>query len=240
METASLVVHVVAGSLAILAGYVAIFAAKGGRLHRQSGTLFVHAMLVMAVTATVVAAFRGISGSLGGGPTVAYFVVTAVTAVRPVHRRLDAAMLVVALSVSALSYARAAGALSEGRYAIDGVPVAMTLFLATVLLLAALSDVRGLRGDAPVGRGRIARHLWRMCFAFWMATGSFFLGQMDEFPRWLQRPALVAVPAMLPLALMVYWLWRIRARRVLAGLVLRRARGNDLGPYLESALDRLA
>lgn len=62
-----------------------------------------------------------------------------------------------------------------------------------------------------------------MCFGFWIATGSFFLGQMDEFPAWLQRPALMAIPAMLPLVLMIYCLWRIRIRRALAGLVLRQA-----------------
>jgi hypothetical protein len=90
-------------------------------------------------------------------------------------------------------------------------------------VLSALSDIRLLRGAVNVGRRRIARHLWRMCFAFWIATGSFFLGQMDEFPVWLQHPALMAIPAMLPLVLMIYWLWRIRIRRVLAGLVLRQA-----------------
>jgi hypothetical protein len=221
MEAASLIVHIAAGSLAILAGYVAIFAAKGGGLHRSSGMLFVYAMVVMGMTATAVAAFRGIPGSLLGGPLAAYFVITAVTAVRPIHRRLDLAMLVVALVIIALSYSRAASALSQGRFTINGVPVAMTLFLASVLLLAALSDIRGLRGAAPVGPRRIARHLWRMCFAFWIATGSFFFGQMDEFPAWLQKPALVAVPALLPLVLMVFWLWRIRVRRLLAGLVLR-------------------
>ncbi|MGH7468346.1 MAG: hypothetical protein ACRENP_10210 [Longimicrobiales bacterium] len=81
------------------------------------------------MTATVVAAIRDIPGSLLGGPPCAYFVVTAVTAVRPIHRRLDLA-----------------------------------------------------------GARRIARHLWRMCFGFWIATGSFFFGQMDEFPAGCRNP----------------------------------------------------
>jgi hypothetical protein len=52
-----------------------------------------------------------------------------------------------------------------------------------------------------------------MCFAFWIATGSFFLGQMDEFPVWLQKPALMMIPAMLPLVLMAYWLLRVNSVR---------------------------
>lgn len=223
LEGAALVVHVAAGGLAILAGYVAIFAAKGAALHRRSGTLFVQAMIVMGTTATVVAILRDIPGSLLGGPLAAYFAITALTTVRPLGRRLDLLLVVVPSVAGAAGVARAATALSQGHLVIDGVPVAMILFLAVVALLAALSDVRRLRGAALAGPRRIARHLWRMCFAFWIATGSFFLGQMDEFPAWLQQPALMAIPALLPLALMVYWLWRVRGRRALAGLVLRRA-----------------
>lgn len=223
MEAASLFVHIAAGSIAILAGYIALFAAKGAGLHRRSGTVFVYAMIVMGMTATAVAAFRNIPGSLAGGPVASYFVITAVTAVRPIHRRLDIAMLIVALTISALSYGRAATAIAQGHWTINGVPVAMTLFLGTVLLLAAVADIRLLRGSRLTGARRIARHLWRMCFAFWIATGSFFLGQMDEFPEWLQKPALMAIPALLPLVVMLYWVWRIRVRRRVAGLVLRQA-----------------
>lgn len=220
MEAASLVVHITAGILAILAGYVAIFAAKGAYLHRRSGMLFVYAMIVLGITASAVAAFRGITNQLGAGLLIAYFVITAVSAVRPIDRRLDIAVLVVALTFGTLCYVGGAEALSQGRFVTNGVPVAMTFFLGSVLLLAALSDLRWLRG-ALVGPRRIARHLWRMCFAFWIATGSFFFGQMDEFPVWLQKPALMAIPALLPLVLMVYWLWRVRVRSSLAGLALR-------------------
>jgi len=217
VETASLVVHIIAGCVAVIAGYVALFAAKGANLHRRSGTIFVYAMLVMGVMASVVASYRGISNQIGAGLFVGYFVITAMTTVRPIDRRLDIAMLVVAFTLSGLSFAHAADILAQGRTSMNGVPVAMTLLFASVFLVAALSDLRWLRG-ALVGSRRIARHLWRMCFAFWIATGSFFLGQMDEFPVWLQKPALMAVPALLPLVLMVYWLWRVRIRGLLAGL----------------------
>ena len=223
METASLVVHITAGILAILAGYVAIFAAKGAGLHRRSGMIFVYAMIVMGLAATAVAIFRDLPGSLLGGPLAAYFVITALTTVRPIDRRLDILMLALVSIVSVLSFARVVEATSQGRTSVNGVPVAMTLLFAVVTLLAAISDVRLMRGAVLAKPSRIASHLWRMCFGFWIATGSFFIGQMGKFPVWLQKPALMAIPAMLPLVLMAYWLWRIRARRVLASLVLRQA-----------------
>lgn len=49
-----------------------------------------------------------------------------------------------------------------------------------------------------------------MCFALFLATGAFFLGQEDEFPDSLRIPALLALLALAPLGIMVYWLWQVR------------------------------
>lgn len=45
--------HIVAGALALMLGAVALLARKGATLHRRSGQLFVSAMLVMGITASV-------------------------------------------------------------------------------------------------------------------------------------------------------------------------------------------
>ena len=224
METASLVVHVAAGLLAILAGYVAIFAAKGATLHRRSGLVFEYAMMVMGLAATVVATLRDLPGSRTGGLLAAYFTITAFTAVRPIDRRIAMLLLVVPLSAATMGALGIADALARGRMSVSGVPIPMILLFTVISVLAATSDVRLMRAPA-VGTRRIARHLWRMCFAFWIATGSFFLGQMDEFPVALRKPALLAIPALLPLVLMFYWLWRVKGKRALAGLLLRRTSG---------------
>jgi hypothetical protein len=81
--------------------------------------------------------------------------------------------------------------------------------MSSVILLAGLGDLRMLvRGIS--GRRRIARHLWRMCFGWFIATGSFFLGQQQVFPAWLRGSPALLVPALLPLALLVFWMIRIR------------------------------
>ena len=213
--------HILAGMLALGSGYVALFVTKGLPLHRRSGMVFVYAMVVMGMFATAVAIFRAIPSLVLSGPLVSYFVITAVTTVRPIDRRLDLGMFVIALTIAVLGYIRAGNELAHGRYVVNGVPVAMSLLMTSVTLIAAVSDIRLLRGAVLVGRSRIARHLWRMCWAFWIATGSFFLGQMDEFPVWLQKPTLMAIPALAPLVLMFYWLWRIRDRNALAPILAR-------------------
>ena len=38
-------VHIIAGSIAIIAGFISAFALKGAKLHRKSGMIFVYSML---------------------------------------------------------------------------------------------------------------------------------------------------------------------------------------------------
>ena len=52
---AALVLHIGGGGVAIVAGYGAMAARKGGRLHRLSGNVFFAAMLAMAGVAAIVA-----------------------------------------------------------------------------------------------------------------------------------------------------------------------------------------
>jgi hypothetical protein len=80
----------------------------------------------------------------------------------------------------------------------------------TIALLAALGDSRMMRAGGIDGARRIARHLWRMCLAMFIATASFFLGQPKVFPRALVKSGLLAIPVLLVLVLMFYWLARVR------------------------------
>jgi uncharacterized membrane protein len=210
----TLLIHITAGSLAIIVGYVALFAAKGRKLHRRSGTWFVYAMLVMGLSGAGIAAVRGQWGSFVGGILAAYFAVTALTTVLPptvASRRLDLAALSVALVGGVASFARGMQALDSGG-SLNGVPAPMLFFFATVALLAAGGDLRAIRAGGLRGTARLARHLWRMCFALWIATGSFFLGQADELPEQLRIWPVLVTLAFLPLLVMVYWMWRVRRR----------------------------
>ena len=60
------------------------------------------------------------------------------------------------------------------------------------------------------GTKRVARHLWRMCFSFFIATGSFFIGQPQVFPAFIRKTNLLFVPGILPLGLLIFWLFRVR------------------------------
>jgi uncharacterized membrane protein len=58
LVTLAFALHIAAGAVALLSGYVAMCAPKGGPVHRGSGNLFFAAMLVMATFAAVLAVAR--------------------------------------------------------------------------------------------------------------------------------------------------------------------------------------
>ena len=106
-------------------------------------------------------------------------------------------------------------ALGRPNMILDGVPAPMIFFMASVALMAGLGDWRMIRAGGVRGTKRIARHLWRMSFGLFVASGSFFLGQMRFFPKAVRIPMVLAVPALAPLLLLIYWMWRVRVRRLL-------------------------
>jgi hypothetical protein len=108
----------------------------------------------------------------------------------------------------------------------DGVPFrtlgVTSIILASVPLLAAVGDVRIVRSGMPRGGPRLARHLWRMCFALFIAAGSFF-SIRERVAKILPEPfttgPMRALPILLLFGAMFYWLWRVRRRRTLPVLV---------------------
>jgi hypothetical protein len=208
--------HVAAGGLALILGAVALLAKKGGTLHRRSGLWFAGAMLVMAVSA-------GMLGNVGGGLITIYFVTTALTTVRPMSswtRWINAAALTLVVALALGTILTAAKAINSPGLSPGGVPLrtigAMSFFLALVMILAAIGDLRVMR-LGPLGGGpRLARHLWRMCFALFIAAGSFF-SIRERVAQILPEPLTSGPMRLLPILLifgaMFYWLWRIRRRR---------------------------
>jgi len=80
-----------------------------------------------------------------------------------------------------------------------------------------------LRGGV-FGVQRITRHLWRMCFGLFIATGSFFLGQGSKvFPAFVLKSNVLFIPAILPLLLLIFWLVRVRFKNVYKRMSMPRA-----------------
>lgn len=213
--------HFGVGLTAIATGSVAMAARKGGTWHRKSGVIFVYAMIALGLTATGIGLYEGKPG-FASGSLAAYFALTAYTTVKPlpaVTRRAEIALMLFVVILAALGYKLAFTALAMPGKQIGGAPAGMLFFLNTIVVLAAIGDARVLKARGIQGTRRLARHLWRMSFSLFIATGSFFLGQMKFIPKPIRIDPLLYLLAVGPLLLLVYWLWRVRLRQNLRGLI---------------------
>jgi uncharacterized membrane protein len=205
-------VHIVAGITAIISGFIAAFALKGADLHRKTGTVFVYAMLILAFTGATMAFIKHQTGNLIGASIAFYLVTTGLLTVRPrdkVARSLDIASLLIGTTLGILCFKVAIDGVNSPSGTVGGIPPGMIFFFGTAALLGAAGDMRVLLTGGLQGAHRIARHLWRMCFALFVASGSFFLGQAKVFPKPIRILPLLAIPALLPLVLLIYWLARV-------------------------------
>jgi uncharacterized membrane protein len=221
-----LLLHILAGSLALACGYVALYAAKGSTVHRKSGLAFVYAMLTMALLGAMIAAVRGVAPAINVPAAVlsSYLVITALTTIRPLaagSRWLDVGAMLVALAVGLTDLTFGFEALASGGRR-NGMPAFPFFMFGVVGLLASVGDLRVIRSGPLRGAPRLARHLWRMCFALFIAALSFFIGQAQVIPEPIRLRGLLALPVLAVLVTMLYWLWRVGIRRSLRGTVTAR------------------
>ncbi len=143
MNSVIMPIHIAAGGLAIVLGAVALLVKKGGTIHRRSGMLFVYAMLVMGFTASIIGFLKSPDDpNVTAGITIAYFVGTALIAVRPASRwtrGLHMAAIIIAILFAYGSFEKGVTAFKSPGGALNGVPFAMHFLFAIVFSLAAMA-----------------------------------------------------------------------------------------------------
>ena len=207
MRLPILIIHICGGLVGLLSGVAAVSFRKGSPRHRMAGNIFFISMLTMASTAALL-------GNVFGGASALYLVTTGWLTARRCEGEtsiFDWGALLFGLAVGVPILTDGLRIVSGSIPPKPGVPVGMTLFLGCVVLLAAAGDLRMLVRGGVFGRQRIARHLWRMCFGLFIATGSF-LAQRRVL-AFLGGPKIMLL-APLQLILMIFWLIRVRLKNV--------------------------
>ncbi|MDX6613971.1 MAG: hypothetical protein QOD75_3157 [Blastocatellia bacterium] len=210
MRLPILIIHICAGNVGLLSGAAALFFRKGSSRHRLAGNIFFLSILAMASTAVYL-------GNVFGGAFALYLVTTGWVTVRRREgetRIFDWGALLFGLAVGVPIMIDGLRIISGSSPPRAGVPVGMILFLGSVALLAAAGDVRMLLRGGVFGRQRISRHLWRMCFGLFIATGSFLAQR--RVMAFLGGPKIMLL-AVLPLVLLIFWLIRVRFTKAYKG-----------------------
>jgi len=213
MRMPILVLHICGGLVGLLSGAMAMSFRKGSRWHGMAGNVFAVSMLTMASAGVTLAVMKSQPGNIVGGTLTFYLVATAwITAKRraPETGLLDwgAFLLILALTAVEMTWGVEAATSPTGlKYDYPSGPY---FFMGSMALLAAVGDVRMLVRRGISGTQRLARHLWRMCFALFVASASLFLARQQLFPLLMRKTGTLVLLSFLPLMLMIFWLLRVR------------------------------
>ncbi len=207
--------HIAGGAVGMVTGVIALAVRKGQRVHRAAGSVFFVAMFAAYAIGAGVAPFldTGQRPNFVAGIMALYLLVSGAMAARRRDARAggpEVIGLIVALSitVAGVIFMRMGAASPSGT--VDGSPP-QAFFLFTIAgAFAAAGELHVLVRKQLSNVSRIARHLWRMCFSLFIASGSFFLGQQQVFPEALQDSALLYAVALSPLPVMLFWLSKVR------------------------------
>jgi hypothetical protein len=162
-----------------------------------------------------------VPGSPLVGVVVCYFVLTAWVAAR----RRDGTTGWFEIGACVVALGIAAATLWDAMTSRSTTPVGQgpVFVMAGLFLFAGLLDFRAILRKRLTPGERIRRHLWRMCVAFFIATGSFFIGQQDVMPEAVRGSPILFVLGLSPIAAMAFWLVRLRFAKALARLKLHAA-----------------
>ena len=222
-----LYIHIAGGTVGIVSGAAALALRKGRRAHIVAGNTFFISMMAMtsvgAVVSLLLVSPQGdpkLSDSLVGFFTL-YLVATGWMTVRRragTIGRAEVVAFLFAASLAAAAILLGARAANSTTGLVGGSPASGYYGLGSIIALAAALDAKVIYNRGITGVPRIARHLWRMCLALFVAMGSFFLGQQRVMPEFIQGSPWLFVPPLAVLAMMLFWLVRVRV-----GKRLRRA-----------------
>lgn len=211
--------HIAGGTIGIISGIFAIAAKKGAPTHRAAGKIFFVSMLVAYAIGAGVAPFleTGQRPNFVGGILALYLLLTAWRTVRiekiaPGFFEYAGFILAIAISATGVLFMQIGASSPTGT--IDGSPPQAFILFAIAGAFAAGGDIHLILSKGLEGAARIARHLWRMCFSFFIASTSLFLGQPQVFPDWFNNSLAPFLFSFAPLAALFIWLTIIGGQRI--------------------------
>jgi hypothetical protein len=208
-----LLLHICSGIFGVLSGAVALSCRKGSRRHGLAGIIFAVSMMGLGATGVHLAIVRHTPGNLFGGTLTFYLVATGwMTGKRKEagSSLFDWSALAAVLAIGTVSVIfgiQAATSPTGLKYDYNAGPY---FFLGSIAAISAIGDVRMLLRGGISGGQRIARHLWRMCFALFIGSASIFLARQHLFPIFMRKSGMLVLLSVAPLLLMIFWLIRIR------------------------------
>lgn len=210
--------HIGGGAAGIVTGFVALASRKGGRIHRSVGKVFFAAMLVSYGVAACVAPFMHVEQRTNtlAGLMALYLLLSGWDTARRKDFKAgpwQAGGLIAALCIAGAGAMFMQMGANSPTGTVDGAPPQAFIVFTGFGALAAAGEINILARRSVSRTAQLSRHLWRMCASLFIASGSFFLGQMQFLPAWVTDSMIHVVLALAPLVLMLAYLVVVRIPR---------------------------
>ena len=214
MEQALLIIHISTGGIGIFTGFLSLLASKGSRIHMCAGRVFSATILITGVAIVGLGINGKDLGDILGGLSLIYFTATAYRALQLQKRSANVIDLVFFLLALWICLTNFYLSLHAQELSLEYPPLQYAI-VALIHLIAAAGDFFLLFKQRAGKAHRLLRHSWRMCLVLFMASGSFFLGQMKVFPQEITEHGfwLFFIPPLLTLAYMGYWIIRLSLKK---------------------------
>ncbi len=224
----------------MLSGFAAMALRKGSRRHGLAGDVFVISMLTLATSGATLALMKHEMSNFLGGLFTGYLVATAWMTARRSDKDwrtgiFDWIGLLAALTVATINATYGLEAAFSPTGMKDGYPVGPFAFMGSVALFAVVGDIRMLVRGGVSATQRLGRHLWRMCFAQFIAAMSIFLARAELFPAFMHKTGMLYLLSFLPLLVMFFWMVQVRysGRANRTKTFMARAAGHGLNSCKE-------
>ena len=208
--------HFVVGTACVIGGAAAFALRKGAAGHRLAGRVFAVCMIALCLSGLYLSFTRSILFTAFLALLALHAVATGwhATAFGPGVGRTTRWIALAGIGLTASGAGLSGGYVSTlPSRELNGLTPEAFYFLAGVAgLVAAIDLVAALRQEIS-GRRRIARHVWRMGFSFFIASFIFFFGNNHVLPEILRAPAILSAPVVIVLVLILFWLVRVRFGR---------------------------
>ena len=214
-----LLFHISCAVVGLLSGAMAMIFRKGSGRHGAAGTVFFVSMLFMTSSAAWIASvFRPNALNVVVSLLTFYLVSTGWwTAKRRTAGTnvfdLVAMLFVLGVGIAGVTFGFEAANSVTGKK--DFMPAPIYFVFGSIALLCAVADLRMIVRGGITGGRRVARHLWRMGLALFIATMSLYPGQAKLFSKALRDSNLLFIPMLLLVVSTIFWLFRVRRTNAL-------------------------
>lgn len=209
-------IHLLVGTVAVSSGFLILLLPKGEFMHRIVGRTFVITMTSLCLSGFYLSYTRSLQFTYFLALVSLYLVLTGWFASARDSTKInivDRFGFVVMCSTAILTLLIGSiGWLCQLPHPSTEPPYPAYYIVTAFSAFIAYLDWLVIKQGKLEGNTRLVRHIWRMMCSLFIATFIFFTGNTHVLPEYLRQPLFLALPIIVVLLALIYWVIKAKSR----------------------------